>query len=362
MLGAFLGLSVLLLACGIRVLRWQEVSSALPIADYAADLWPTRQACQEIRRDGHQTTPQFLKRMETYMRVGKAFQTPFFNLTFGRFVIKWSNRLTSFYTSGIPDPKESKGTLAGLDYIKFEPTGPSHYQILFIHGGAYILSLEVMGPVYRNFARYLVHHLQATVWMPDYRVAPEYRFPIPFEDCMRFYRAWRKLLQHKEPQMPRVLSGDSAGGGLALAMVNALPKAEQPVAAIVYSPWTDLMLTGRSLKTKAEQDPMLNADVLPYVRNLYADSHFWKDPRASPLYGQFIHSAPILMIHGGKEILSDDTARLASKLQQKGRRVHVVVEPDLFHAFPVFAPFLPHTSHVFATEKLFVESIKNNNR
>ena len=148
--------------------------------------------------------------------------------------------------------------------------------------------------------------------------------------------------------------GDSAGGGLVLALINALPTAEQPDMAVVYSPWTDLALTGQSLKTNADIDPMINPDMLPHVRSLYLQKNSPLDPRASPLYGTFTDAPPVVMVVGGREVLYDDTKRLAQHLQQQGVFVTLFEEPLLFHAFPVFVPQLPESQQLLSSIKTLI--------
>ena len=137
--------------------------------------------------------------------------------------------------------------------------------------------------------------------------------------------------------------GDSAGGGLALAMLlksrdENLPL---PAAAVALSPWTDLALTGASLERNAASDPMLNAEGASKLAALYLGGADPRTPYASALYGDPAGLPPVLIQVGSDEILLDDAVRMAEKLRAAGRPVELEIFPRMPHVWHAFAPFLP---------------------
>ncbi len=187
------------------------------------------------------------------------------------------------------------------DRIAVPESRPDRH-VLYLHGGAYRAGAPSN---YRHFTWRIAALARATVLAIDYRLAPEHPFPAALDDSIAAYR-W--LLARGGRSRNILIMGDSAGGGLTLAMVlkardDGLPL---PAACIAISPWTDLALTGASLRLNARRDPMINADHLPVVAAEYlggADPH---NPYASPLFGNLAAFPPTLIHVGGDEILRDD--------------------------------------------------------
>ena len=188
--------------------------------------------------------------------------------------------------------------------------------IIYFHGGAYVLGSAA---AYRNFAGQIAKRAGAAIFIVDYHRAPERTFPAPVNDAEAAYRSLSASGFSK-----LAIAGDSAGGGLALALlllVTAASKdgsAPQPACAAVMSPWTDLALTGKSMETRAKADPMLTRDALEIAAALYLGDHDRRDPRASPLYGDFTSVPPVLFHVGEDEILLDDSHRVAELMDAAG--------------------------------------------
>jgi monoterpene epsilon-lactone hydrolase len=209
--------------------------------------------------------------------------------------------------------------------------------VLFVHGGGYVTGSPSL---YRHVTWRLAAAARAQLLALDYRLAPEHPFPAAIEDTVAAYR-WL-LGQGAEPRGVAVM-GDSAGGGLALAMLlkardENLPL---PAAAVALSPWVDLALTGASLKRNAAADPMLNAQDAPKLVQQYLAGADPRTPYASALYGDPTGLPPVLIQVGSDEILLDDAVRMAEKLRAAGRPVELEIFPRMPHAWHVFAPFLP---------------------
>jgi acetyl esterase/lipase len=120
------------------------------------------------------------------------------------------------------------------------------------------------------------------------------------------------------------------------------------------SPWTDLALTGDSLRTNAAADPMLNVGHLPTFAQYYLAGADPRCPYASPLYGDATGLAPVLIQVGGDEILHDDAVRMAEKLQAHNPRSRVEVWARMPHVWQLFTPFLPEARKALAQIRKFI--------
>lgn len=208
--------------------------------------------------------------------------------------------------------------------------------VLFLHGGGY----RVGSPAtYRHFTWRLAAAAQARLLAIDYRLAPEHPFPAALDDAVASYR-W--LLERSDPRRIAVI-GDSAGGGLALAMLlklrdDGLPL---PAAAVALSPWTDLALTGASYVENARLDPMLNADDIPRFAADYLAGTDARHPYVSPLYGDPAGLPPTLLHVGSDEILRDDAVRMAENMRRADGRVELEVWPRMPHVWHAMVPVIP---------------------
>jgi acetyl esterase/lipase len=208
--------------------------------------------------------------------------------------------------------------------------------VLYFHGGAYAVGTAAL---FRDFTWRIGAAAGACVLYFDYRLAPEHRFPAALEDAVAVYR-W--LAGRLDPGQIAFV-GDSAGGGLALATLHKLRDEgiALPGAVVAVSPWTDLALTGPSLRSNAAADPMLNVAQLPALADSYLAG---ADPRhryASPLYGDASGLPPTLIHVGSDEILRDDSIRMAEKLRVAGCDVEIEVWPRMPHAWHHYARILP---------------------
>jgi monoterpene epsilon-lactone hydrolase len=208
--------------------------------------------------------------------------------------------------------------------------------LLYLHGGGYFgCSVETHRPITAGFA------LQGfRVYAPDYRLAPENRFPAAVDDAVAVYRAL--LSAGHEPQHI-VVSGESAGGGLTLSLMLALRSAgiSLPACAAVFSPWTDLAATGDSIRTNSSRCSMFNgADIAPSARYYLGDTDP-RNPLASPLYADLTDLSPLLIHVGADEVLRDDSTRLAERARAAGVLVELKVWPVVPHAWQLAAHMIP---------------------
>ncbi len=233
------------------------------------------------------------------------------------------------------------------------PRSKSDRYVLYFHGGAY----RVGSPrVYRHFTWRLAAAARAQLMAVAYRLAPEHPYPAALEDAAAAYE-W--LLERAEDSGRIGIVGDSAGGGLALALLLKLrdDKAPLPGAAVALSPWTDLALTGRSLTINAETDVMLNASDLPvFAADVLAgtDPH---NPYASPVYGDCTGLPPTLIHVGSDEILRDDAERMAARMRAAKCHVELAVWPRMPHVWHSLAPFLPEANDAITQIQNFLDRV-----
>lgn len=208
--------------------------------------------------------------------------------------------------------------------------------ILYLHGGAYVTgSPETHVGVVARLSK--VSGLRAFV--PDYRLAPEHPAPAALEDALA---AWDGLYALGYDPDRIVLAGDSAGGGLAFALLAELCARGTPPAMIVaFSPWTDLTGRGASIAANAGTESLLPASRFSELVKLYAGKIARDDPRLSPLFARFPGAPPAFLQVSDSEILRDDTLRMAERLKQQGAEVTLQIWPGAPHVFQIFDGWLP---------------------
>jgi epsilon-lactone hydrolase len=204
--------------------------------------------------------------------------------------------------------------------------------VLYLHGGAYVVG---SARAYRHFAGQIAFCANAPAFVTDYGLAPERPFPAAIEDAEAAYRGLAGA------GFSRIaIAGDSAGGGLALVMSARMVQAARdraalrPVAICVMSPWTDLALTGDSIKTRAGHDPILSRRSLEEAKRLYLGQASAQDPRVSPLYGDMSGLPPVLLHVGEDEILLDDARRYADRSSKSGCEAQLHIWQGMAHVFP----------------------------
>lgn len=207
--------------------------------------------------------------------------------------------------------------------------------LLYLHGGGYLAcSPKTHRPITGAFAK-----AGLRVWVPDYRLAPEHPFPAAVEDAEA---TWHGLIARGYTAANIGVAGDSAGGGLALALMLALRDGKHalPAAAVLFSPWTDLTATGESIKTNAKRDAMFHAPGTAEGARYYLGAADARTPLASPLFAD-LHGLPPLLIHAGdREILRDDSTRLTKKARAAGVCVEERIWPVVPHVWQL-ASFVP---------------------
>ncbi len=157
----------------------------------------------------------------------------------------------------------------------------------------------------------------ASLFALDYRLAPEFPFPVALEDALA---AWRALIATGASPSHMILAGDSAGGGLALALLVALRDANEPLpcAAVLFSPWTDLAATGESIVKNSTADALIAGAWVARMARHYLAGTPATNPLVSPIYAD-LRGLPSLFIQvGDSEVLLDDRCRLAENAKKAG--------------------------------------------
>ena len=217
------------------------------------------------------------------------------------------------------------------------PGAEPHRVLLYLHGGGYVIgSINSHRAMIARIAR----ASRARAIAIDYRLAPEHPFPAAVEDATRAYR-W--LLAQGNAARNMVIAGDSAGGGLTLAVLATLRTAGDPMpaAAVTISPWTDLEGTGDSMRSNAGRDQTVAVEDLGEMARMYLGTSDPKNPLASPLYADFRGFPPLLIQVGAAEGLLDDSTRVAKRAKAAGVEVELEIWEDMVHVWQIYAKLLP---------------------
>ena len=208
---------------------------------------------------------------------------------------------------------------------------------LYLHGGGYFIG---SCQSHRAYVSHIASAGNSRMLLPEYRLAPENPFPAGLLDARAAYRF---LMAQGYPPDRIVVGGESSGGGLTLALLQTLRDEgmQMPAGAVLLSPWTDLLGTGDSLRTRARQDPWLRPAGIEMLANRYRGNAATDHPLVSPLYGDLKGLPPLLIHVGDDEILLDDSTRLADKAAAAGVEVTVKIWMGLWHAFHAFYPWVP---------------------
>ncbi len=204
--------------------------------------------------------------------------------------------------------------------------------LLFLHGGGYELgSLRSDGELAARLGR----ASGMRVLFPEYRLAPEHPFPAAIDDVLAAWR-WLRTGQGLSAASLAV-AGDSAGGGLAVALLVATRDAREalPAAAVLMSPTVDLTSSGASMTERGDQDPISTPAMLGQLASDYLAGADPKTPLASPLFAPLSGLSPLLVQVGTADLLLSDSERLAAAAAQAGVDVTLQVGEGLPHVYPI---------------------------
>lgn len=224
-------------------------------------------------------------------------------------------------------------TAGGVKCERVVPADALHgRQLLYLHGGGYTGGSPRS---HRPLVARLAEASRATATVPDYRLGPEHACPAAVEDAIAVYR-WM-LEEGAEPEA-LIVAGNSAGGGLTLAMALSLKDLglPQPAGLFVISPWADLTQGHATYRTKADEDPMITKAGLDQSAEAYLGGLDARDPRASPVFGDFAGLAPLLIQVGSEEALLGDSLMVAERAGHARVEVRLEVWPEMIHVWHAF--------------------------
>lgn len=216
--------------------------------------------------------------------------------------------------------------------------------VLHFHGGGYSVGAA---SIHREIAARISLAARARVCVLDYPLSPENPFPAASDAAVT---AYEHLLEDGVDPRQLMISGDSAGGNLTLVTLLRLKAAGLPLpaAAVTMSAWTDLTMSGETMTSRAERDPMVSREQLTEMARGFLVGHNPRDPMVSPLFADLSGLPPLLIQVGTEEVLFDDSRQLAEVALEAGLDVTLSVTDGAPHIWQHFASFLPEAAAAFA--------------
>ena len=224
--------------------------------------------------------------------------------------------------------------------------------LLFFHGGGYCSGSIVS---HRGMVTEAGRAARARTLAVGYRLAPEHPFPAAIEDARSAYRF---LLDQGIAPSRIVIGGDSAGGGLTLALMTSVRDAREPLPACAWlvSPWVDLQMIGASLAEKAVADPLISKSYLEELASAYLAGADPAHPLVSPLNADLAGLPPLLVQVGSAETLLDDAVRIARRAGAADVRVNLEIWPHMIHAWHLWAAQLEAGRRAIASAGAFIRA------
>jgi acetyl esterase/lipase len=233
-----------------------------------------------------------------------------------------------------------------VEVVSVGAPGPQPTVVHF-HGGGYCIG---SARTIRGWAAHLSAQAGCRVVLPEYRLAPEHPYPAGLQDARAVVAAL---------EGPVVLSGDSAGGGLALALILSMRDQGKalPAGCILLSPWLDLGRDRRADPGLVRRDVLLTPDWLDACAHAYAAPEAWADPSVSPLLAAHSGLPPLLVQAGTSELLAPDAERLAASASAAGTDVTYTRWPRMWHDFALQPGLLAAADSALAQAAWFVGTV-----
>lgn len=224
------------------------------------------------------------------------------------------------------------------EWLSF-PNVPDNKLLLYIHGGGYVSGSPRS---HRHLVASLAKQSDIPALLIDYRLAPEHPFPAGLSDVLTVYKT---LLAEGFSAENIIIAGDSAGGGMSLSLLLSLRSEDLPLpkAAVLLSPWTDLTISGASIKNRQHCDPYLRRDAIDRFVKYYCQASSPGHPLISPLFADLQGLPPLFIQAGNDEILLDDSVRLAENARAAGVTVEITIWPHMWHVWQFFIHLLPES-------------------
>lgn len=259
-------------------------------------------------------------------------------------------------TAGTPVPRGTTITQNVMNGVRTEVVTAAgagqERTVVHFHGGGYCMG---SARVLRSWAAHLSARAACRIVLPEYRLAPEHRHPAALDDARDVMKA---VLGEAAPGAV-VLSGDSAGGGLALALALDLRDGGQelPSGCILVSPWLDLTADRRATPDLVRRDVLLSPGFLEACASAYADRSSWADPSVSPLLAEPGGLPPLLIQAATDDLLAPDAEGLAARASAAGVDVTYTRWPRMWHDFALQPGLLAAADSAVAQAAWFVESV-----
>jgi acetyl esterase/lipase len=215
--------------------------------------------------------------------------------------------------------------------------GPDEGILLYLHGGAFLFGSPAS---HRHLTAFLAQQCGLRCMSVDYRLIPEHPFPAALDDA---HAAYHWALEQAGDASRIVLAGDSAGGGLAAALMVRLRDEATPLPAAAYlmSPWTDMACDRPTSRTRRDDDPSIDPDSLREAGRVYLGGAPAETPLASPVHADVAGLPPTLIQVGEREVLLDDARDLASAMRRAGVAVRLDVWDRMVHVWQALYPIFP---------------------
>lgn len=249
-----------------------------------------------------------------------------------------------------------QATIEGINCEWLVPEGCEGAPVLYyLHGGAYLMGST---QTHRRMVSHIARASGTRALVPNYRLAPEHRFPAAIEDSTAVYRS---LLEAGTDPAAMAIAGDSAGGNLTMATLLALRDAGDPLptAVCLMSPWLDLAAEGESMDSRAKHDPWFRPEDIPEIVEKYCSKYDTKNPLVSPVYADPSNLPPTLIQVGDHEILLSDSTRMADKISEVGGSVTLQIWPDMWHVFQLFVGLMPESKRAINDISTFLKQHLN---
>lgn len=269
----------------------------------------------------------------------------------------WKDAQTNYtkvFKDAYPLPDDVKIDRIKMGNVPAVLVTPENYQgdttVFYIHGGGYVSGNAMM---YVNLAAKFAHQLNAKVFIPDYRLAPEFPYPTPVTDT---FDAYHWLVENGCNTGKLTIMGDSAGGAMVITM---MVKARNegialPAVAVALSPWANIENDSRSMRNRNKLDPFVSKEILDAMAETFLNGIHPSDPDASPLFADVRNLSPTFILIGENEVMLSDAIDLARNLAENRVRVNLEVWPGLFHVWPQYGPNLKESDQAIRNILRFI--------
>ena len=224
--------------------------------------------------------------------------------------------------------------------------------IYYLHGGGFIVGSP---KTHRRLVSFIAHEAGMPALVPNYRLAPENKYPAAQEDIIK---VWTAIIRNGQDPNKAFIGGDSAGGNLSVSVILSLIESKQslPVACFLMSPWVDLTGSGESYNNRSGIDPWFMPDQIRNVASKYCDPKQYKDALISPIYANLEGFPRTYIQVGDHEIMLSDSLLLSEKLRSYGCSVELNIYPEMWHVFQYFVGLMPESLEAIKSLAIFLRS------